>query len=886
MTIDSVYLDLTTLPDDVLILTPNRRLAAWLQRDYDQWMQQQGATTWPKLNAMPLDLWLQQCFDMLSLILASEQADLPRLLTTHQSTQLWKEILLEHWHNPDDVDGLATLAAQARSLVKRWRWDDAQCQSSERFEHQQFCLWHANYVQRLHRHHAIDHAALADWVMEQGVPLLTGLPRKIYCHGFNDPDEPQLKQLQTWLLNGAISVVNSALQPQPATIRSIRFEQLNDQFAYAMQWAIQQHYGTQRIGVVIPNLQPQRARIRALCHHLWSQHPGAADQHWTEVINITAAQRLSTYPLTAHVLLWLRGLNGELSLQEWDVLLTSPYVCPSDDIWLQRDAFIQQLRDDNRSVCFLSALREHWLRCQSSDATAEWLSQLQAHAFRGKQSIVRWIQWFNRFLLLLFPPQGRPLDSEEYQVRQRMLDTVRQLSELNDWLGEIDFNRFREELNSALTEVQFQPQTESAPIQVMGLLEAAGMVFDQLWVCELEAINWPQALNPNPLLPRRIQRALNMPGASPERELTYAKRLLDGFRGAATEVIFSWGAWQGDTEHTCSALIADLKMEEANQSGSDVIQSAEMIQFQTLHAQIEILAEDAQGSPVLEQQAKGGSGLIKAQSLCPFKAYAEYRLGLQSADELAEGIKASDRGSFLHRVLETVWRELQDWTALRQRLEDQSDLEAWLRNIIEREMPAFEQTVYLRPKALYTLEKNRTLAVVMDWLTNIDGKRSPFSVVQVEKRRQLTVGGLQLNLTVDRIDQLADQSYVIIDYKTGDKNHQAWLGERPEEPQLPLYAHLESDKTKGLLFGVLKPGASGYKGLVESESQVSADKNRSIRQADDWNTQITEWKTTVERLAAEFKQGRAEVDPLNPQVCTYCHLASMCRIREVPHDSD
>ena len=884
MTIDSLNLDIAALPADLLVLTPNRRLAAWLDRDHDQWQQTQGKRTWARLNAQPLEQWWRQLFGEICLLQMPSAQGHPRLLSASQSALLWRQVLEEHWDQSQDIDGLLALAQQARALLQRWCWQPAHWQGGETLEQVHFARWHQAYCDRLRDLHCLDLPLLPQWVMEHGSMLRDAMPRQIWLHGFNDPDEPQLRNVVAWLQEGEIQVHLSALPARKGNASMITTTQVDDQFAQAIHWALQQYRsGAGRVGVVIPNLQPRRKQVRGLCKQVWALQPDAAGQHWTSIINITAAQTLLDYPLVAQLSLWLRGLGGELSLEEWRVLLTSPYCCQNEAEWLRRDAFFLWLREQNVRALHLSALREQWSRRCGQDATLEWLGQIQSLNSRTRQPIARWIQWFKRLMATVMRSGGRSLDSEEFQLQQRLFETVAQLQELHDWLGDISSDRFRTEIENVLGSTQFQPQTETAPIQVMGILEAAGLMFDRLWVCEMEAVNWPQPLNPNPLLSRRLQRAMNMPGASPERELQYATRLLTGFHRAADEVVFSWGRWDGDTEHTFATLAGNLASLEHDLPD---IPSAERIQFEHHNALIERFPADDCGTPVTEQHAKGGSGLIRSQSLCPFKAFAEYRLNLRAQDELADGIKASDRGSLLHKVMESIWRSLQDSGALHALLQNENRLDAWLNEIIDQEMERFRRDVFLQPEALYQLERLRTFNIARRWLLECDGPREPFSVVQVEKRRTLTIGGLALDLAVDRIDELRDGQLVIVDYKSGDKDHKAWQGERPEEPQLPLYTLLEKDKTSGVLFGVMKPDALGYKGLLADRKQLTQENSKGLMESQDWAQQMQDWHTILEQLAQEFRQGHAAVSPLNEQTCTYCHLAPVCRVKETPHDSD
>ena len=38
------------------------------------------------------------------------------------------------------------------------------------------------------------------------------------------------------------------------------------------------------------------------------------------------------------------------------------------------------------------------------------------------------------------------------------------------------------------------------------------------------------------------------------------------------------------------------------------------------------------------------------------------------------------------------------------------------------------------------------------------------------------------------------------------------------------------------------------------------------------------WQENLQRLASEFVEGAAQVDPLSPASCTWCGLQSLCRI--------
>jgi ATP-dependent helicase/nuclease subunit B len=166
----------------------------------------------------------------------------------------------------------------------------------------------------------------------------------------------------------------------------------------------------------------------------------------------------------------------------------------------------------------------------------------------------------------------------------------------------------------------------------------------------------------------------------------------------------------------------------------------------------------------------------------------------------------------------------------------------------------------------------RLATLARDWL-DVERKRAPFEVAAREEKRLLRVAGLELSGRIDRLDRLASGGNALIDYKTGRPTPNAWQGERPDDPQLPLYALSAPEEIAAVAYAKLQTGGMRYMGFARDKGLV--------QQAKDWSALLAGWKQSLEALGAGFAAGDARVDPKNGlATCRYCDLHTLCRVHE------
>lgn len=878
----------TTLEHGATLLTANRRLARHLRQAFDAHQRRQGRAVWATADILPLSAWLERCWN--EVLDTAGTAKFPALLTSHQELALWERIIAD---SPEGqgllrIPAAAQEAQEAWMLLQQWRIAPGVTQQPLNADMHAFRRWARRFTELCSGSGWMDGGSLMDFVTQQLKAGALKAPRHVLLAGF-DELTPQQQALIAALSTSGTTVDEV---PPPTLAGAAMRAGLADaeaEIRVAARWARDLlERGVGSIGVVIHDLGALREKVARIFNDTLlpdAALPGGGDD--IPLYNISLGQPLQDQPVVHAALLILNMAQGKLPLEKAGSLLRSPFLAGAEQEMTRRGRLDARLRRAGELTVSVEALRRHALGggengvCpQLAAALSQWLET--ARSLPKSQTPSAWAAAFSRLLAAIGWPGERSLDSREYQ-------TVVAWRELLADYARLDSVVIRQSMGDALTRLRqmagsvlFQPQSADAPVQILGVLEAAGMQFDHLWVMGLHDEVWPAPPRPNPFLPHELQRKHGLPHASAERELLFARRVTDRLLAAAKHVIVSYPRQDGDRELRPSPLIAALPETTPDQlslaqhdSWMNVIHVTQAIEERDDHQAPPLAA----GTPV-----SGGAGVLKQQAACPFRAFAEYRLGAKPLPVADVGLSPGERGQLLHAALERVWRRLRRHEDLcRAPAAEMTEI------VAEAVAAAIDGMAQKRRNTFTTkftaLEQDRLAKLITDWL-ELEKQRAAFTVIELEQQHAIQVGGLTLSTRIDRIDQLLDGRRVIIDYKTSDANIGGWFGERPDEPQLPLYCMHNGESVAGLAFAQLRPGSSVFKGLAQHAGimpDVKALAETKYGKVFTWEELAGTWQKTLQRLADEFRAGRAEVDPKKPpQTCQFCALSMLCRINE--HD--
>lgn len=870
------------LDGGVTVVTPNLRLAQALAREFDTAQAAQGRSAWESADILPYSAFVQRCFE--DALYSVSAAALPVPLTPTQELTLWEDIIRRSAAG-DALLALpetAALAADAWKTAHAWRLLDSLRSGQLNEDAAAFRDWCAQYSLRCQRDGHSDTASLSDLVAARLHGDEIRKPKWLVVYGF-DISTPQQQALFDALQAAGTQILVCAPPARAASVLRLCCVDARDEIERAAAWARARLEADPHasIGVVVPDLNKARKAILRAFRRLMapaSMLPGAGDEPLP--FNVSLGAALSSYPLVQAACLILELAGREIEFGRASLLLRSPFIAAGESEAAGRALLDLELRRRAEPALTLDRLL-NTLDAANSGALAPELAQRlrQLAAFRKSDLFAArapsaWAKAFTDALKLMgFPDKGRSLDSAEYQTLKKWHEVVAGFALLDRVSAKLGYADAVARLRRLAAQTLFQPEAPDAPVQILGVLESAGMQFDHLWVMGLTDEAWPIHPRPNPFLPLDAQRKARVPEASIEATLALDAAITRGWLGAAGEVVLSHAAAEGERKLLPSPLLRDLPQGAlplpAYPRHRDLIHAS---------ANIETMADAA--APPLAQGAalSGGASVITDQSACPFRAYARHRLDARAPEAPHAGLDAMERGILVHRVLASAWDRIKTKTRLD--AIGAGELDALLAEAAGEAVRRLQRD---RPATLAgrfaEVEKGRLLRLARAWLEmEREARGEDFSVVAVEDKRRLVIGPLTLRGKLDRVDELEDGRRIIIDYKSTADPAGAWLGERPDAPQLPLYLVAGEPAAVAIAFAQVKAGDMKFAALAADETLLPVKKPLPEQ---GWDEQLAAWRAVLARLAAQFAAGAAAVHPKNPhKTCRNCDVQALCRLHE------
>lgn len=837
---------MAALAEGTAVVTPTPLLASIAVEQFNRSQLQTGNQSWERPKIQSLDEWM---------VAAWQQArftapNAPSLLSASQERELWRQIIEQDRPDLFDLRAMARLAQRASRTLAEYQIPTDSDAWPEHLDAQSFRSWHQTLESALKKENWITRSELwrllPHWI-SKGVLA----PGPVTFSAFTSIS-PGLSALSR-ALGDSVSFAGASFTHHNRARLSGHASILHEieHTARAIRHQLE-NGSSSSIGVFVVDLPRHSRDLLRIFNQVF--YPASTPRDHIHL----QSETLAAHPLVASALLLLELAEPRISFSSAGAILRSPFI------------------DGARSERSLRALADRKLRrareldySPSQLQTAAWdcpvLYQMlgRIHRIVAKLNpplrLPQWSAVFSDILEKAKWPAIENLTEAERRAVDHWRSALSELASLGLVSASVSLRQAIAHLRSILAR-PVETGSWSSPVQILDANSAHAIEFDSSFIINACEDAWPALIPVSPLIPYKLQRLHQVPLSSPELVAEDRDRRNAALFHSSPAVHISY-----------SGNPSPLLRSQATQPDDAPCWNGKTQQQSYEPAAIES-RDDSQAPPLpLSNDVHGGSGIVKAQSQCPFKAFIEYRLTARADDEACFGFDPLARGIFAHKALEYVWRELGTLRNLKALGRDD------LRQLIVRHVAEVVKGDADGPIHAVTsaAERERLVDVVFDWLEIERHRPAEFTVEHIEDEREVELSGLKLKLRIDRVDRLENGHLVLIDYKTGDQNLNRLVGERPDEPQLLVYAAALDEPIDGIYFGVLKAREAkpaGH-GVVQHFPQ-----RRTALKHPNWDRFLADSRDAVHSLINEFKAGNAAVDPKKNTSCQYCSVNSVCRI--------
>ena len=904
----------------VIHLTANSRLTQTLKQSvFSQQTHLVAVTPHIMTLAQWWDQWEQAC------LLRGEtsiETHPKKVLSAFEAQLVWETILESESQKRLDENGqpldLLNLSSTAKQLYQAWTYwmgwlspEQQALTADQHFDADEIELFKAcldQYQTQLTEKHwqddSLHQQQRLQWLSEGKGKI--SLPNRFELHGFDDITP----MMHLWIntveqLGCEVNVHQQGASIEPELVAIYKALDQRDEVQQVAIWCVQQWTKRQqtqaphsiRIGVIAPNLADYKAPLSRALHEQFAlaeqQHLPLHDTNTESLFNFSLGVSLGEVPLIQNAMLTLKLFcqpTRRCSYTDWSRWLISPYT--SGD-WVSNQKTDAKLRSQQWASFKWPTL----LESEISDALSktlkanltQWHGTIEAQSV-SKMGVSAFVNLVSACLDGLGWCSSRTLSSEEKQQQNTWFKVLEQFSGLTETQGQQPLSYWLAVLHRFVSETVHQSQSKGLqPIQVMGMLEAGGQVFDALWVMGLSDEAWPRMPNPNPFLPMLLQREHNMPRCDAQKELLYAQQVTERLTHSAQQQVWSYASQQGEAEMLISPLLETAQFAQAHAYEPQAYQSLANASFQQRSELDWVLDNRGPEIPIGQTEAikaPGGTGILQAQSQCPLMAFIDYRLGARNGLKMVEdGLQTTNQGTLIHEVLEHFWGEVKTQSKLLT-LSDEELHDSLTQHI----QSSFSGLVKSFDEHYLQLEQARIFELLCQWV-ELEKQRPSFEVIETEKEKMITLAGIEFKVIVDRMD-LVDGQKVILDYKTGKANAGNLLKSPIKAPQLAVYLFAEKDTIEdevvALGYGLLHSDDGVNISAVAEEQSVFDSKSRSIqvfaklaeKEGGDfyevaWPDFLSSLRQEVLALASAIQQGVADMSFDKPIDIAYAagHLA-------------
>lgn len=780
-----------------------------------------------------------------------------------------------------DPSELASVAVNAHTYIKNWM-SNPTTYTPASIDQEYFLKWFEHVEKQVSASNLAFQWDAIDTICEQLEQGSYKPLENLVLFGFDDTP-PIVEKLFTTMKNAGIESSYAWYEKTNETQHyKLAAENLEHQYIDAARVAynLYKQDKTKKIAIIHPLLHEEARHkkfISALTEVFEPQYILPQTSAYVRPFNITFGDSLSKEPLTAAFLDMLSIFTGTMSSKVFAAFLQSPFWSAQKENQHKQNILSHDIRrkmELNYGINDLVSVTKSCVQLHSQFRKIGVLVQNSS----DQMSFKEWVNLFIKTSEILGFGHGRKLNSLEYQTYEKLSDTLEVALRTENMFDNMDVCLAVKLVIRHIKLTVFQPQTDlDAPIQVMGLLEAAGMKFEHSILMHMDDNTFPGYGEPSPFIPLDEQINKEMPHSSPEREKEIATRIVNRITEASDTTTYLFAKLDKELEQEPCYLVKGDDLPTELTKSQDVSYARTEFRSTSMHESPEKIDRRNES-----QKVKGGVGLVSDALKCQFRATAKHRLNLRAPLPTSQGLTPIEQSNILHHALELFWSEYKAQEALLQMSDEM--LSEIITDTVDTALFS-EPNVSSITSTLREMELNRMSKLLLQ-VMEVEKSRPPFIVESVEREATLEVAGIKISYRPDRIDKVdteLDGTYeqrLALDYKRGSVSLTG-LGHKLTEAQLPLVAIHNEDNIDGVALFSLRDDEVGITGLGEEglAPGVEPMHKASYRTQLPNNFEQTKsyWNDLIETEVKTHLSGSLSINPANKSDCDVCEIKSICK---------
>ncbi len=419
--------------------------------------------------------------------------------------------------------------------------------------------------------------------------------------------------------------------------------------------------------------------------------------------------------------------------------------------------------------------------------------------------------------------------------------------------------------------------SNTAPIQICDIITGSFLCYDYVWTANLNDCSWPAYNNTKTFITEHIIEQYNI--YSKQGQINMANHALSRIENSSLSSIYNYARTREDIAAEPTYMI------------QSIIDNNEQLTMANIpHDYSKFCKKNITTARLLEhkvtllpEEHSINTYTVKDFNTCHFKSFAKFRLFAKELTPPSLGLRALDKGIIIHNVLQDIYTNISFLYELKDIPEAKIEQQIYaitLRNInrILKYKPNSSSEKFIKN------ECQKITTTILSWVQH-ELIRENCQIHTIEQEIAIKIANITIKGIIDRVDKLANNKYVIIDYKTGAANANNWFTDTITEPQMPIYSIAYTNNLTATCYAHINHNNIGFSGITDDES--SMPQLKTARNAPDKTIAdiVAAWRKSIAQTLEIYATGSIKTIIADTE-CNKCPYAGICRVWEKNNENN